>query len=233
MNSLKVSNQVVKNDSKPSVRRNPDRTRRRLLQASIRFFSAQGYHAVSVDQIVAAARVNKRMVYHYFGSKEALFQAALLEVYGRIELIEFHAVERGSSPREKLTRVLEGYFEFLDQNPEFVRLLLWENLEKGQHLAAEGHLLTKNPFMNRFKQIVEEGMASGDFRPDMNISHLLIHFIGLCFIYHSNRYSLSQSLGMDLGDAKVKAQGLTEVLHLVFKGINLREASAAANRSGK
>ena len=65
---------------------------------------------MSVDQIVEAARVNKRMVYHFFGSKEALFRAALLDVYQRIEKIEFHAVEQGESPQEKLTRVLEGYF---------------------------------------------------------------------------------------------------------------------------
>src|SRR3954462_4529363 len=84
------------------VQRNPDRTRRRLLQAAIRLFAVHGFHAVSVDQIVAQARVNKRMVYHYFGSKDALFEAALAEVYKRIETVEFHAVERGRTPREKL-----------------------------------------------------------------------------------------------------------------------------------
>ncbi|MFA5262561.1 MAG: TetR/AcrR family transcriptional regulator [Opitutaceae bacterium] len=223
----------MKNKSKQPIRRNPDRTRRRLLQAGIRFFSAHGYHAVSVDQIVEAAKVNKRMVYHYFGSKEELFQAALVDVYGRLESIEFQAVEQGKSPREKLSRVLEAYFKFLDQNPEFVQLLLWENLEKGRHIAAENHLLTKNPFMNRFRQIVEEGIASGDFNAGINIPHLLIHFIGLCFIYHSNRYSLSQSLGIDLGAAKVKAQGLAQALNLVFEGINRRAPSAADKRLTK
>ena len=81
------------------VLRNPDRTRRRILQAAIRLFAKHGFHAVSVDQIVGQARVNKRMVYHYFGSKDALFEAALSEVYKRIEEIEFHAVERGPNVR--------------------------------------------------------------------------------------------------------------------------------------
>ena len=65
--------------SRPA-QRNPDRTRRRILQAAISLFAQQGFHAVSVDQIVGRARVNKRMVYHYFGSKDALFEAALAEV---------------------------------------------------------------------------------------------------------------------------------------------------------
>lgn len=201
------------------VPRNPDRTRRRILQAAIRLFAKHGFHAVSVDQIVGQARVNKRMVYHYFGSKDALFEAALSEVYKRIEEIEFHAVERGRSPREKLSRLLESYFEFLDVEPEFTRLLQWENLEKGRHLTKENHLLTKNPFLERFRAIVQDGVATGEFRADLDVTHLMIHFIGLCFIYHSNQFSLSQSLEVDLGNARVKERGLNQVLSLVFEGI--------------
>jgi AcrR family transcriptional regulator len=206
--------------SQPAQRqRNPDRTRRLLLQAAIRLFSNRGFHAVAVDDIVALAGVNKRMVYHYFGSKDALFEAALSDVYTRIETVEFHAMERGHSPREKLSRLLESYFEFLDAEPEFTRMLQWENLEKGRHLTKENHVITKNPFLAQFRQIVKDGMASGVFRKDLDIPHLAIHFIGLCFIYHSNRFSLSQSLEMDLGDSKVKQKGLDQVLRLVFEGI--------------
>lgn len=205
--------------SSSPAQRNPDRTRRRILQAAISLFAQQGFHAVSVDQIVGRARVNKRMVYHYFGSKDALFEAALAEVYGRLEAVEFDAFSRGGRPREKLARLLEGYFDFLDREPEFTRLLQWENLEKGRHLAKENHLLSKNPFLARFRAIIEDGVAAGEFRRDLDVTHLVIHFIGLCFIYHSNRFSLSQSLELDLGSAAVKRRGLNQVLRLVFEGI--------------
>jgi TetR/AcrR family transcriptional regulator len=201
------------------VTRNPDRTRRRLLKAAIRLFSTFGYHAVSVDQIVEAAGVNKRMVYHYYGSKEAIYQAALVDVYSRIEQVEFHAVQPGGTPVDKLSRLLESYFLFLDDNPDFVRLLLWENLEKGKHIVKPNHLLSKDPFLVQFREIVEEGMRLDQFRQDLDVTHLLIHFIGLCFIYHSNRFSLSQSLGLDLGDPAVKAVGRKQALELVFSGI--------------
>ena len=204
------------------VSRNPDRTRRRLLRAAIKLLAQQGFHAVSVDAIVDLAKVNKRMVYHYFGSKDALFEAALVEVDGRIESIEFHAVGLGRDPAEKLARLWESYFAFLDDEPEFTRLLQWENLEKGRHLTKANHLLTKNPFFERFQAIVQEGIAAGDFRADLNVAHLLIHFIGLCFIDHSNRFSLSQSLNLDLGDVDVKQQGLRQVPALVSAGIAQR-----------
>ena len=201
------------------VNRNPDRTRRRLLRASIRLFSARGYHGVSVDQIVAEAQVNKRMVYHYFGSKEKIYRAALLDVYNRIEGVEFHAVESVEGPSEKLVRLLESYFTFLDENPEFTQLVQWENVDRGRHIAKEINLLSKNPFLSRFRLIVEEGVRNGEIRRDINIPHLLIHFIGSCFIYHSNRFSLSQGLDMDLGDPRERARGLRQLRTLIFEGI--------------
>ena len=118
-----------------------------------------------------------------------------------------------------LLNATPGYFDFLDREPEFTRLLQWENLEKGRHLAKENHLLSKNPFLARFRAIIEDGVAAGEFRRDLDVTHLVIHFIGLCFIYHSNRFSLSQSLELDLGSATVKRRGLNQVLRLVFEGI--------------
>ena len=210
---------VTSVSTKPPVTRNADRTRGRLLRAAVRLFASRGFHGVSVDQIVAAAKINKRMVYHYYGSKEAIYQAALSEVFGSIEEVEFHALEGTGSPREQIAGLLKAYFLFLDENPEFTQLLLWENLEKGRHIAKQEDLISKNPFLQRFQKLVEQGIKGGLFRADIHIPHLLIHFIGLCFIYHSNRFSLTQSVGMDLSDPKVRQQGLEQVITLVFKGI--------------
>jgi TetR/AcrR family transcriptional regulator len=116
--------------------------------------------------------------------------------------------------------LLQDYFKFLDENPEFVRMLLWENLEKSRRSAGRQQNLSKNPFLERFREVVESGVREGQFRADVNVPHLVVHFIGLCFIYHSNRFSLSQSLSLDLSDAKVKAEGLKQVLALVFEGID-------------
>jgi len=159
------------------------------------------------------------MVYHYFGSKEEIYRAALVNVYNRIVAVEFHATESESAPQEQLAHLLRSYFAFLDENPEFTRLIQWENSERGKHIAKQKHLLSKDPFLERFHEIVKAGIASGQFRSDLNIPHLLIHCIGLCFIYHSNRYSLSQGLSMDLGDPAERERGLKQTLTLVFDGI--------------
>lgn len=202
------------------IRRNSDRTRRRLLDTSIRLFSARGYHGVSVDQIVAGAHVNKRMVYHYFGSKKAIYRAALLEVYNRIEGLDIHADEDVGQPKERLKRLLDSYFTFLHKNPEFTQLVQWGNVEGGQHIAKKQYVLSIHPLLERFKRIVEEGVRLGEFRRDLDLDHLLVQFIGSCFIYHSNRFSLSQGLDMDLANPSERARGLSLIHTLFFDGIS-------------
>lgn len=202
--------------------RDPERTRRRLLRAATRLFAAHGFHAVSVDRIVAAARVNKRMVYHYFGSKEDLFAAAFASVYRQIDAAEIAVIEAGGSPRAVLSQLVERYFEFLEREPEFTRFLLWVNLEGGRVLKEAEALLSKHPFLGRFRAVVEAGMRTGAFRRDLDVPQLLIQLIGLCFIYHSNQFTLSRSVGVDLASETVKRRAVAQILGLVFEGIGPR-----------
>lgn len=204
------------NDSK---KRDPDRTRSKLLDVAIAEFSARGFHGVSVDEIVKRAGVNKRMVYHYFGSKDGIYRAAILSIYSRLEDVEFKAVRRGTSPEEKLRAVMEAYFNFNRRNPEFARIILWENLNEGKALDDESGFAGKNPFLEQFRQIIKEGVADGSFRDDLDIRHLLIQFIGLCFIYFSNAHTLSHTMKMKLRRASVLKQALDHSMELIFRGI--------------
>jgi Transcriptional regulator len=201
--------------------RDPERTRSQLLKTAIRLFSARGYHGVSVDEIVTAAKVNKRMVYHYFGSKEELYLEALSEVFSRLSEPESGAVTTTATPDEKLRRLLAAYFEFLDENPEFVRMLLWENLDGGRHLAAKPGRLNKNPFVERFRAIIEEGVTARIFRAPRDTRHLLVNIIGICFIYHSNRHSLAVSMGIgdDEAERKIRRE---QACDLVLHGLGVR-----------
>ncbi|HND62739.1 MAG TPA: TetR/AcrR family transcriptional regulator [Opitutaceae bacterium] len=205
--------------AKVPAKRNPERTRARLLRAAIRLFSAKGYHGVAVDEIVGLARTNKRMVYHYFGSKNDIYLATLVEVFSRLAKVEIQALEESAPPDEKLRHLLEANFRFLDANPEFVRLLLWENLAEGRHLSRHPELVNKNPFMDRFRAIIQEGVAKGIFREPRDIKHLVINFIALCFIYYSNHYSLSTSLGIDLDTPRSRALRVAQATDLVFRGL--------------
>jgi TetR/AcrR family transcriptional regulator len=190
----------------------------RLRAAAIKLFAAHGFNDVSISQIVALTGVDKALVYHYYGGKEGLHAAALQEVYRRPDTAEQRAIESGGSTRAKLVNLLAAMSKFLEENPDHVRMLLWENLGKGRHLEPRAHLLGKS-FFPRFEQIIENGIKAGELRPDLVPQHLFINFIGLIFVYHSNRRSLARELQLDLDDPRVRAEGLRQITRLVFAGI--------------
>lgn len=200
-------------------RRDPARTRRHLLKVAIKCFSRSGYAGTTVDSVVAAAGVNKRLVYHYFGSKQKLYAAVLREVYGSLEQVEFSAINEAERPEQALCELLDAYFRFLREHPEFVRLLLWENLNDGRVLRESGRILNKDPFLSRMRGIVAAGRKTGTFAQDIAPRHLLTAMIGMCFIYHSNRYTLSQALGLDLADDAELDRGLANARRLLCQGI--------------
>jgi len=103
--------------------RNPERTRARILSAARREFAAKGIAGARVDAIARRAGVNKRMLYHYFGSKDGLFVAVLQRT-----LDERLAHVTGESP--DTAGRLRGRSTFYAGSGDYVRLLMWEALER-------------------------------------------------------------------------------------------------------
>ncbi len=194
-------------------------TKARLLAVGIRKFAEKGFAGATVDEIVEAARVNKRMVYHYFGSKEKLYQAALKEVYGRLANVEVNVFAEPHQLEETIQEIIHLYFKFLHENPDFVQLLLWENLNKGRGLEAADFELTKDPIVHHLDETIQNGITEGKIRPDTKVKHLLISLIGLCLVYFSNRYTLSKTLHLNLSSTAVLREGVDHAVKLVLHGI--------------
>lgn len=198
--------------------RNPERTRANLLEAGIRLFCRKGYTGVSVDEVVAKANCNKRMLYHYFGNKEGLYVAVLESVFAKLEKIEVGMLRR----TEDLAGVLEGllgsYFDFLEKNPEFVRLLMWENLNEGRFLAKHPDLLLKNPVVKELESVLRQ--SSGKHLKEIDSRHLLIQLYAISFIYHSNRSTFTHTLGLNLHDKKVRLAGVRQATSVILRGLD-------------
>lgn len=202
--------------------RDPIRTKQNLLTAGTRLFASRGYHGVAVDEIVAAAGCNKRMLYHYFGDKEGLYTAVLQAVYARLEQVEMQPMAGDAATADVVREIMARYFDFLSHDPEFVNLLLWENLNEGRILAHHPHLLTKAPAIAKLREVLEAAKRRGQIGEVADVRHLLILMIGMCFIYFSNRYTLRQSIGLDLDRPSVRAEGLrtAQQMFLAYLGLD-------------
>ena len=104
--------------------RDPERTRRRILDAALREFSARGFAGARVGGIARRAKVNKRMLYHYFGDKEGLFRAVL-----RHKISERMSRAEALAPRADVISSMPIWFQQNCQDTDWVRLLAWESLQ--------------------------------------------------------------------------------------------------------
>lgn len=196
-----------------------EKSRNHILQTAIGKFALQGFDGTSVDEIVESAGVNKRMVYHYFGTKKGLYHAALSAVYRKLEGLEVETLH----PEEPIEKILGDlvtvYFTFLQENHDFVNLILWENLQQGKSLNEMTNPISKTPVLDLLIDAVENCKRKGTVRKDLDPRFLLISLIGNCMIYCSNRFTLSRALQMDLQDPELLKEARESVIRLLLDGV--------------
>jgi AcrR family transcriptional regulator len=179
--------------------RDPERTRARILDAATAEFARYGLGGARVDRIAQRAGANKRMLYYYFGSKEALFLAALEESYAHIRNAEQDLDLEHRDPREALKRLVEFTWRYFLEHPEFLTLLNSENLHRGRHVQRSKRVRElHSPLVETLGAILRRGEREGYFRGGVDPVQLYISIAGEGYFYLSNRYTLSRIFGRDL-----------------------------------
>ena len=117
-------------------RRDPVATRKKLLTAARREFARCGLAGARVDEIAERAGVNKQLVYHYFGDKDALYLAVLEWVYEEIRAQERQLNLEGLPPQRAIQKLIESSFDHLALHPDFIVLLNDENRNGARHVRA-------------------------------------------------------------------------------------------------
>lgn len=104
-------------------------TATRILRAAAAEFADHGVAGARVDRIAAAAHANKERLYHYFGDKDALFDAALDDAMRQIAEAEpFEADDLGA--------YVGAMVDFHRRHPHLIRLLLAEGAHRGAAPAS-------------------------------------------------------------------------------------------------
>ena len=150
--------------------RNPRQSRARILEAALKEFAAKGFDGARVDAIARRARINKRMLYHYFGDKEGLFREVL-----RRKMAD-RAAWLASAP-EDLVESLPYWFRLACRDPEWVRLLEWEALQRG-----EGAIIDESHRQRSFSdalQRMRQMQASGRLGSELDPGQFLLSMMAL------------------------------------------------------
>ena len=99
---------LARDDRKPR-RRDPERTRERLLQAGYREVYRTGFQSASIDTILAATNVTKGALYYHFDSKEELGHAIVEEIIAKLTLNKWLIpLQRGKNAIDTLIRIVQA-----------------------------------------------------------------------------------------------------------------------------
>src|SRR6187200_1654852 len=109
---IPVARFMAKKASPRPVRRDPDRTRETILMAAQDEFAEKGLFGGRVNIIARKSGANKRMIYHYFGSKEGLYLAALERVYDGLRGEERTLHLDHLAPEMAIRRLVEFNFDY-------------------------------------------------------------------------------------------------------------------------
>lgn len=201
-----------------SISRNPESSKMRILQEAERQFALKGLYGSSVNVIANKAKINKRMIYHYFGSKEELYIEVLKINLDKIKAIGEKAFENREDLIFCVKQIIKDYYYFLNNNPHYVKIMAWEEISGGkiaQRLIPDLLLLS----LGRLREIYDEGVQKGIFRPNIDLSQLIFSVNGLCFITFSRKEMLQ---GVWEEDFSHKLEDrLEHIYNLVLRGICL------------
>jgi AcrR family transcriptional regulator len=139
--------------------------RQQILAAAVRVFAAQGYEATRVGEIAKEAGVAYGLVYHYFGSKEAVLEAVFREQWGRLLAAVALAEATGEDAAEQLGLVVKIVLRAWRDDPDLVRLLVRE-ITRSPHIQDE--LDEIGQAFASLERIVVRGQEAGTFRADID-----------------------------------------------------------------
>lgn len=200
--------------------RDPEGMRQRILDAARDEFAKRGSEGARIDRIARTARANKRMLYYHVGNKDALYLAVLEGAYEHIRAAERKLNLAALTPSAAIARLIEFTWDYFLENPEFMALLNNENLHRARHLKRSKKVKEMHsPFVALLDDILRKGVASGEFRANVDPVQLYITIASLSYFYLSNNATLSTIFGRDLLAERAKAERLAHMTDLVLAAL--------------
>ncbi|HUX33605.1 MAG TPA: TetR/AcrR family transcriptional regulator [Gemmatimonadaceae bacterium] len=191
-------------------------TRERILSVARKLFTERGFDAVSVRDIIARAKVNLGAVTYHFGSKEALYNAALesMSVPFGDRIAELAAAP--GPPLDRIEAVVRGALAHITDNPGAPIVLLRELATDRELPPPIAALMRRN--LGAVSDIIAEGQRDGSIRTG-NPTLLAITVMSQPFFVRAARRVVGVALGVDPDAPEQLARATDHVVESVRRSI--------------
>ncbi len=140
--------------------------KQQIYEAAVACFGRQGYHLTTMDDIANEAGLSKGSLYWYFNSKKALFIGLFREIMGQFEQVWDAVIADGnSSATEKIVNTLSVFRSEFKEFASFFGVMMeaWlQTLHDEDVVELMGEFY--QPYVRMMRQIIEQGVADGEFR---------------------------------------------------------------------
>lgn len=208
--------------------RDPERSRRAVLDAAERLFAERGFDGATMQEIGAAAGLSRGAPAYIFGSKRELYEVVLerafeqrhealagaLDAVARASQSAPPPTETGRDRVDDLERSLRpavtAYVDFLAERPAFVRLMQWEALQGGGRLRA-------TPRRSSAIEDLVAAVAGASGEPASR--QLVLSFVALCFFPFEHAATMLPPLGGDIADRDFREERIRHVARTLAAAI--------------
>jgi AcrR family transcriptional regulator len=193
-----------------------------ILEVATREFAAKGLAGARIDEIAAATRTSKRMIYYYFVSKDGLYLAVLEEAYRRMRSIEADLHLDDLEPMDAMRRLVGFTYDHHRDNEDFIRLVMSENVQQGQFMAKSSRIHELNvTAISALERLLQRGVVSGVFRADLQPLEVHSFISALCFFNVSNRHTFGLIFQTGLKQSKAAILARERVIDAMVRFVAL------------
>jgi TetR/AcrR family transcriptional regulator len=206
---------AVEAHSRPH-KRDRDVTVPAILAAAEIEFAAYGFAAARTESIAARANVVKGLIFHYFRSKEALYEAVIVRAYQPLSEALDESYDKDLSATDALMSFVERLLAAMTEHPLSPVIFMLESIQGGgEHVRKLG----MPSLYTRVEDLLKSGIASGEFR-EMDAGHGAINIIGLCGFYFCAANNFAHIAGRSRNplNRQSLARHAAEVMAMVRKG---------------
>ncbi|WP_037069857.1 TetR/AcrR family transcriptional regulator [Pseudonocardia acaciae] len=148
-------------------RRDPERTRERILGAAVEEFGEHGFAGARVSRIAARAGVNAQLISYYFDGKAGLYRALMRKWRAVVTDI--------SRPDRPLDQVAADYVIATEEHRSWARLMAWEALGGTPPVDEQPD---EPDFLVEQLAEIRRRQAAGELAPDLDPAHVMLALFG-------------------------------------------------------
>jgi AcrR family transcriptional regulator len=198
----------------------PERTMADIIAVATHEFSEKGLAGARIDVIAEAMRTSKRMIYYYFGSKEGLYVRVLEEAYRRIREIEAGLHLEDLAPEDALRKLVGFTVDYQLANPDFIRLVMTENIHRGEYLQQSKAIQKLNvPAIDAVRAVYQRGVEAGVFRSGVDPVDLHMSISALSFFNTANRHTFSLIFKRDMESPAAMVARRDSIIEMIVRHV--------------